>query len=135
MEQPELADESRYGTIAAREAAREAVDSLVAEWVGSRDAGEVLALCEKGAVPCGPVYSIDEIFADPQYRARENIRTVEDARIGALAVPGVVPRLGETPGEIETLGPELGAHLTEVFGCMLGLDKEEIAELKSRGIV
>ena len=125
MGQAELADEDRYGTIAAREADREAVDSLVSAWVGSHDAGEVLALCDKGAVPCGPVYSIDEIFADPQYQARKNIRSIDDPRIGALAVPGVVPRLTETPGEIETL----------VFGRMLGLDPEEIAELQSRGIV
>lgn len=135
MGQTELASEDRYGTIAAREADREAVDSLVSVWVGGLDAGEVLALCEKGAVPCGPVYAIDEIFADPQYQARENIRSIEDPRIGTLAIPGVVPRLTETPGEIENLGPELGAHLTEVFGHMLGLDPEEIAELQSRGIV
>jgi succinyl-CoA:(S)-malate CoA-transferase subunit B len=135
MGQAELADEDRYGTIVAREAEREAVDSLVAAWVGSRDAGEVLALCEKGAVPCGPVYAIDEIFADPQYQARENIRSIKDLRIGSLAVPGVVPRLTETPGQIENLGPPLGAHLTEVFGRMLGLDEEAIAELRSRGIV
>jgi crotonobetainyl-CoA:carnitine CoA-transferase CaiB-like acyl-CoA transferase len=135
MGRPELAHEDRYGTIASREADRDAVDSLVSDWVGSHDAGEVLALCDKGSVPCGPVYAIDEIFADPQYQARENIRSIDDPRIGSLAIPGVVPRLTETPGEIETLGPELGEHLTEVFGRMLGLDEEAIAELRSRGIV
>ena len=135
MGQPELAAADRFATIAAREEARDTLDGLVSDWVGSKNADEILTLCEKGAVPCGPVYSIDEIFKDPQYRSRGNIQSIEDPRIGALAVPGVVPRLSETPGHIDNLGPPLGEHLTEVFGRMLGLDDRAIAELQSRGIV
>ena len=86
-------------------------------------------------MPCGPVYAIDEIFADSQYRARGNIETVEDARAGTLAIPAVVPRLTRTPGRIESLGTALGADLAQVFGRLLGLDDEAIADLKARGIV
>ena len=135
MDRPQLAEADSFGTIAARLAARQTVDGIVADWVAKHDGDTILALCNSGGVPCGPVYAIDEIFADPQYRARGNIETVEDARAGALAIPAVVPRLTRTPGRIESLGTALGADLAQVFGRLLGLDDEAIADLKARGIV
>jgi crotonobetainyl-CoA:carnitine CoA-transferase CaiB-like acyl-CoA transferase len=135
MGRPELAGEGPWGTYRRREAARDAVDELVGEWTRSMPRQEVLALCEREQVPCGPVYSIDEIFADPQYEARGNIRIVEDSRAGRVAVPAPVPRLAATPGGIDRLGPALGAHTREVLGGMLGLSDERIAELRAKGVV
>jgi crotonobetainyl-CoA:carnitine CoA-transferase CaiB-like acyl-CoA transferase len=86
-------------------------------------------------VPCGPVYGIDEIFEDPQYKARENILILEDARAGEMAVPNVVPRLSETPGGIDWLGCSLGAHNREIFGGLLGVDDARIAELSEKGVI
>ena len=71
---------------------------------------QLLAICDEAQVPCGPVYSIDEIFADPQYRARGNIAIVKDERVGEVALANVVPVLSATPGSIDSLGPPLGAH-------------------------
>src|SRR5205085_4580571 len=96
MNQPELASVERYGPQALRLAARDEVNRIVAGWVASLDLDTVLALCSKGGVPASLIFSIADIFEDPQYRARGNIRTM-DSRIGALAVPEVVPRLSETP--------------------------------------
>jgi succinyl-CoA:(S)-malate CoA-transferase subunit B len=135
MGRAELAGDGRFGTIAKREAARDEVDRLAADWVAGHDRAELLALCESGEVPCGPVYAIDEIFEDSHYRARGNIAAVEDSRIGTVAVPNVVPRLTDTPGEIDSLGPPLGADLREIFATLLGLDDTEIDALKARGVV
>ena len=58
-----------------------------------------------------------------------------DTRIGELAVPEVVPRLSETPGEIRWLGEGLGGHNAEVFNQLLGLNEEETTRLREQGII
>jgi crotonobetainyl-CoA:carnitine CoA-transferase CaiB-like acyl-CoA transferase len=58
---------------------------------------------------------------DPQFEARQNIVFVADERAGEYAIPNVVPRLSETPGRIDSLGPALGAHNAEIFQGLLGL--------------
>jgi crotonobetainyl-CoA:carnitine CoA-transferase CaiB-like acyl-CoA transferase len=128
---PEWADDGKWGTIRQRDADRAQVDDYVGNWTAQFTRDEVLALCEKFQVPCGPVYGIDEIFDDPQYKARENIAWVKDERVGELAVPNVVPRLSETPGRVKWLGPSQGAHADHVYKERLGLDDAEIERLKA----
>jgi crotonobetainyl-CoA:carnitine CoA-transferase CaiB-like acyl-CoA transferase len=135
MGEPDLAGAGRWGTIKARERDRAEVDAYVGRWTATQTRDEVLALCAEFQVPCGPVYGIDEIFEDPQYRARGNIAFVQDERAGEIAVPSPVPRLTETPGRIDHLGPALGADNAEIFERMLGLSKERIAELQKAGVV
>lgn len=135
MERPELASDDQWGRIAARERDRAEVDEAVGAWTSRFTRDEVLACCEAFQVPCGPVYSVDEIFEDPQYKARENIAYMQDARIGELAVPNVVPRLSSTPGGIDWLGPELGAHNDEIYRDWLGLGAEQLAALRTEGAI
>jgi crotonobetainyl-CoA:carnitine CoA-transferase CaiB-like acyl-CoA transferase len=134
MGRPELAAVERYGAKQARLAARPQVNRLVAEWVGSLPRVEVLELCRDHDVPVGPLYSIDEIFEDPQYRHRGNIVTVP-SRIGPLAVPGPLPSLSDTPGEVRWLGPALGADSKVVLRELLGLDDAELDDLHSEGVL
>jgi crotonobetainyl-CoA:carnitine CoA-transferase CaiB-like acyl-CoA transferase len=134
MGRPELASHDRYGPKIARLAERDQVNEIVGEWVGSLTREEALAKCREEHVPVGPLYSIAEIFDDPQYAHRENIVT-EHSRIGPLAVPGALPSLSDTPGEIRWLGPELGSHTDEVLSGLLKLTAEEIASLRSDGVV
>jgi crotonobetainyl-CoA:carnitine CoA-transferase CaiB-like acyl-CoA transferase len=133
MGQPGLASEERYGPKDQRLAARDEVNRIVAAWVAAHDCAEVLRRCEDAGTPASLIYSIEDIFQDPQYQARGNIRHFE-SRIGALAVPDVVPKLSGTPGEIRWLGAALGAHNDEVLGG-LGLDAAEIDELKQQGVI
>ena len=136
MGEPELASEDRWGLIATRAKNRAEVDAHVGRWTSSRDRGHLLELCERFQVPCGPVYAIDEIFEDPQYKARGNIAFVEDERTaGTVAIPNVVPRLSDTPGGITSLGPPLGAHNGDVYEGLLGLTAGEIAAFKAKGVV
>jgi succinyl-CoA:(S)-malate CoA-transferase subunit B len=128
---PEWAEDGKWGKISQRDADRAQVDEYVGNWTAQFTRDEVLALCEKFQVPCGPVYGIDEIFEDPQYKARENIAWVKDERVGELAVPNVVPRLSETPGRVKWLGPSQGAHADHVYKERLGLDDAEIERLKA----
>jgi len=134
MGQPELASKTRYGPQALRLAARDDVNRIVADWVSSLDHQAVLSRCAEFDVPASLIFSIADIFEDPQYRARGNIATM-DSRIGALAVPAVVPRLSETPGEISWLGEGLGAQNEEIFERLLGLDGEAIKALREQGVI
>ena len=134
MERPELAGADRYGPKDKRLAARNEVNGIVADWVATLDCAEVLARCDAVGTPASLIYSIADIFADPQYEARENIRTV-DSRIGPVAVPGVVPKLSATPGEIKWLGDALGAHNTEILGGLLGLAGDELKKLRAEDVI
>jgi crotonobetainyl-CoA:carnitine CoA-transferase CaiB-like acyl-CoA transferase len=133
MERPDLA--SRWGTLAARERDRATVDETVGAWTALFDRTDLLKLCELSQVPCGPVYSIDEIFEDSHYAARENILHVDDPRIGKLAIPNLVPRMSATPGKVNWLGSELGAHNDEIYRGLLGLDDAELKRLKDESVI
>lgn len=138
MGRPEWAGGGKWGKVTQREAERAAVDAAVGEWTSRLTRDEVLALCSQGEVPCGPLYAIDEIFADPQYAARGNIAYVREPRVPGnpeFAVPNVVPRLTATPGGIDWLGPELGAHTEEILQDWIGLTQAEIAALKQSGAI
>lgn len=132
---PDVAGEGKWGTVKQRDADRQNVDETVGKWTSSFTRDEVISMCEKYQVPCGPVYSIDEIFEDPQYKARENIVYMKDSHGREHALPNVVPRLSDTPGGIDSLGPTLGQHNDLVYRERLGLSPERIAELKEKGVI
>jgi crotonobetainyl-CoA:carnitine CoA-transferase CaiB-like acyl-CoA transferase len=135
MGRPDVAGGGPYTGFKQRSAAREAVDALVSDWTRGLERDQVLETCAAHQVPCGPLYAIDEIFEDPQYKARENILLLTDERAGEIAVPNVVPQLSETPGGIEWLGSPLGAHNREIFGTLLGLSDQRLAELSEKGVI
>ena len=134
MERPALAAQDSYGPKNQRLAAREEINRIVAGWVASLDAESVLARCEAVGVPASLLYTVSDIFADPHYQARENIQHVA-SRIGEVAVPGVVPKLSATPGEIRWLGEALGGHNEEVLCGLLGVGNDEFATLRAQGVV
>ena len=135
MGAPELGDDGKWGTIRAREAARAEVDAYVGAWTSRFTRDELLQACEEAQVPCGPVYAIDEIFEDPQYKARGNILTMQDPRIGELAIPNLVPRLSETPGEVKWLGPTMGGHNGEIYRDWLKLSDAEMEALAAARVI
>jgi succinyl-CoA:(S)-malate CoA-transferase subunit B len=133
MERPDLAE--RWATLGARENDRAIVDETVGAWTAQHDRADLLKICEASQVPCGPVYSIDEIFEDPHYAARENILLVNDPRVGEIAVPNLVPKLSATPGEVNWLGAALGAHNDEIYRGLLGLEDAELQRLRDAAVI
>ena len=92
--------------------------------------------CNAGGVPTSPVYSIADIFEDPQYKARGTLKDVIEPETGEhVHVPNVLPAMSGTPGRIESLGPRLGAHNEEVYGGLLGLSAEDRATLREKGVI
>ncbi|MEE8454219.1 MAG: CoA transferase [Limibaculum sp.] len=106
LERPDLA--KSHPKTADRLAARALIDGVVEAFTRSHPMTEIVRLCTGGDVPCGPINTIADIFADPHFAARETIARIEDETLGEIAIPNVLPRLSETPGEITNLGPALG---------------------------
>lgn len=135
MERPELSSTGLYGEHGKRLAARGEVNRIVVEWVGSLTREEVLDKCNAGEVPIGKLNSIADIFEDEHFRAREILADVDEDGLGKVVVPGVVPRLSETPGRITNLGPPLGNATYEVMRELLELSAAEIAALRKQKII
>ena len=135
MGRPELAQADMYGDQRKRLAAREQVNRIVTEWVGSLDRSEVLERCLAEEVPAGKVNSIADIFADEHFQARGNLARVSTGDLGDVVVPGVIPRLSATPGRITNLGPTLGNATAEVLCGLLGVSAEELGALRQRHVI
>jgi succinyl-CoA:(S)-malate CoA-transferase subunit A len=135
MGQPHLSSSTLYGEQRKRLAARDLVNQLVIEWVGSLTRDEVLQKCLEEEVPAGKVNNIADIFADPHFKARGNLERFTDPVAGEVVVPGVVPTLSATPGRITNLGPALGDATDTVMRDLLGLAAGEIARLRQQRII
>jgi crotonobetainyl-CoA:carnitine CoA-transferase CaiB-like acyl-CoA transferase len=134
IRQPQLLEQ--FSTKVERIQRRDELDSLVQNWVGQFEAREVLAQLEAAEVPSSLVNSVQDLFADPHIRARENILTFPHPLGGMLHMVGVVPKLSRTPGAVETVGPvEVGAHNEEIYCGRLGLSRDDLAALHNRGII
>jgi succinyl-CoA---D-citramalate CoA-transferase len=136
MGRPELADDPRYATHLARGENQKEVDGLVAEWAAQHDAHEIDRILNDAGVVCGPIYSIAEIFEDPQFRAREMLVEHVDPDFGPYVGPGIVPKFSETPGAVRWSGTwEEGSHNEEIYCGLLGLSPSELEGLREDGIV
>ena len=96
---------------------------------------EVIKRTRDGGVPCAEIYSIREIFEDPQYKARENLLHITDPRVGDLVLPAAVPRLSETPSQFKHAGRGLGADNEDVYRNLLGLTTEDISAYTASGVI
>ncbi len=133
MGSPELASE--YPTSAIRVQNRERINGLVSQWMSKRTLPEVIATTRDGGVPCAQIYSIREIFEDPQYKARGNLLEVNDPRAGDLVVPAPMPRLSETPPTFRHAGRSLGADNAEVYSSLLAMSPSDLAAAVADNVI
>ena len=129
----ELAEDSRLQSNDGRVAHEELIDNAIAAWVALSDAPGILASLEAAAVPSSPIYSVADIVQDPQFIAREMFVQGELPDGGVVKLPGVVPKLSETPGKMKWVGPKLGQHTDEILTAM-GYDAQQIAALRTAGV-
>lgn len=112
----------------------EELDRVIGEWAAARSIEEVLDAMDKARVPAGRIYSAKDIVEDSHYAAREMIERIETRDGLTLKVPGVVPKLSETPGCVRTPAPRLGED-TEAVLRRLGYDAEQIAALRAENVI
>jgi formyl-CoA transferase len=130
----DLADDPSLADNAGRAQRADELDAAISAWTGGLAAEAVLAALAEAQVPSSKIYSIADIASDAQYLARDMIRRVKLGDGTALKVPGVVPKLSDTPGDIDWVGPELGEHTESVLAAH-GYAREEIAALRARKAV
>jgi formyl-CoA transferase len=136
MERPELADDPRFATHNARGENQDEIEGIVAEWAAQRTAREIDEVLNAAGVICGPIYTVADIFQDPQYKARDMLVEHEDPEFGTYIGPGIVPKLSHTPGAVRWSATwEEGSHNREVYGTLLGLGDDELATLKEEGVL
>ena len=130
---PDLADDPALASNDGRVRRTEEIDHVIGEWTAAHDLGTVLATLEKAEVPSGRIYSIADIAADLHYQARAMI---ERHALGdrELLLPGIVPKLTDTPGTTRWIGPRLGEHTDAVLD-RLGYAREAIEALRRRGVI
>jgi formyl-CoA transferase len=127
-EDPELADNAgRVKRVAE-------IDSAIAEWTKTRTVDEVLKVLDAVSVPAGRIYTVADIAADPHYAARGMLQQIRLDDGEPLTVPGIVPKLSRTPGAHQRNAPALGQDTEDVMR-ELGLTPEQIAGLRSRGVI
>ena len=129
----DLADDPTLATNDGRVKRTAEIDGVIEAWTSLHALDHVLAVLERAEVPSGRIYSIADIAADLHYQARGMI---ERHRLGEreLLLPGVVPKLSETPGGTRWIGPRLGEQTDEVLAG-LGYSEDEVAALRRRGVI
>ncbi|KAI5912832.1 CaiB/BaiF CoA-transferase family protein [Thauera sp. 2A1] len=134
MGRADLADDPALADNAGRDARRDELYAAIGAWVAAHDETEVLAALAAADVPASRIYSVADMFADPQFLARGMIEMVKLPDGRDCRVPGIVPKLSDTPGGTEWIGPALGEHNEAVLGG-LGYSSDEIAALRAVGAI
>jgi formyl-CoA transferase len=104
------------------------------EALATRSSAAWIAILNEAGVPCGPIYSVDQVFADPQVQHLEAAGSVKHPVLGDVRMISQVVKLSRTPASLATAPPEIGAHTDEVLS-ELGLERTEIAGLRERHVI
>lgn len=134
IDRQDLADDPSLASNDGRDARRDELYGVIDRWVGSLPLEQVLDCLNRAEVPASRIYSAEDMFNDPQYLAREMFLSARLPDGKPFKMPGIVPKLSDTPGATHWVGPELGEH-TQAILQELGYSAEQIAALRSDGAV
>jgi formyl-CoA transferase len=130
----QLAEDARFAKNANRVANRAILISILAELFLTSDSESWLRLLNQAEVPCAPVQTIDQVFNAPQVRHREMLVEVAHPTAGPVRMAGIPVKFSATPASVRLPPPLLGQHTEEVLSSWLGMEQEEIAKLKRKGV-
>jgi len=132
---PELIEDPRFADNRSRVEHADELDGYIAPYVAERTVEEVVADLGAGDAVVAPIYDMRDVFADEQYRARDDVVEVDDPDLGSIRTVAPLPKFSRTPGGVDHLGPGHGEHNEAVFVDELGLDESTVADLRADGVV
>lgn len=130
----DLGNDPRFAHNDGRVAGVQEIDDAIEAWTSGRSQAAVLEVLSNAGVPAGKIYSAVDILQDPHYLARDMICDIEMKDGAHIKVPGIVPKLSETPGRIRSAAPDLGEHTDSVLGD-LGFSADDIAQFRRDRII
>jgi crotonobetainyl-CoA:carnitine CoA-transferase CaiB-like acyl-CoA transferase len=134
IDRADLAEDPKLARNDGRAQHNEMLDDAISEWTTQHDLEHVLKVLEGADVPSGRIYTAADIYDDPHYRARDMIQRFALPDGQPIDIPGIVPKLSETPGTTAWLGPALGQHTEEVLAS-LGIKGTEVEQLRKQGVI
>ena len=130
----EIIYDPRFSTNSKRVENREAVVKIIDDLICTKESEQWLKILTDAGIPCGPIYTLDKLFSDPQVLHRKMVQTLDHSTAGKIKVTGVPIKLSETPGEILTAPPVLGQHTEDIL-IKLGYNEEDIESMYQEKII
>jgi crotonobetainyl-CoA:carnitine CoA-transferase CaiB-like acyl-CoA transferase len=130
----DLTEKPWFSSAGERSRRAELLDGAVQKWIVARDFEHVLEAFEEAGAAIAPIYDVEQLVNDPHIIARDTITTVDCEDLGPLKMQNLMFRMGESPGGIRWPGRRLGQDNAEVF-AELGVDEQELAALRDKGVV
>ena len=135
IDRADLLELEKYSTHDLRWKNVDELNDILGQWIRARDVEEISERLTEYGVPFSPVFSVEDIFNDSHYAARDSMLTVEHPKIGALRMQGIFPKLSATPAGPLRHAHAVGEDNEGVFKELLGLKSDEVADLKQQGII
>ena len=131
----EMADDPRMKDDMTRFENRDLIEPILQKLALKYTASEFVDLLQKARVPCGEIKTPAEMVKDPQINARDMLVGIKYPGIGRVPLPGIVPKLSQSPGSIRKRASKLGEDNEAIYVQELGLSKKKLAELKKEGVI
>ena len=135
MGQPELGADPRFAEQATRARHVEEIDAIVEAWTRSHDLEQIEEILDAEDVPASRIFTMEDIFASEHYRFRKMLLDVPDEDLGSVKLPGIVPKLSRTPGQVRWSGHRNGQDSQTILREYLNLDDAEIERLLGTGVI
>ena len=134
LDQEEWANDPRFATVESRFEHRATIWSMLKPFFDAKTSAEITALLSEYSVPVGPIYKMDEVFADPQVKHLGMSRQQHHHARGDIEIVGQPVDMSRTPASYDTASPDAGEHSDEIL-AELGLSGDEISDLRANKVI